>query len=423
MRSASLPDLVLRFSATGGSWFRMVAEPRNAETQHFAGEVEDLRQVRKGLKERLYLFKSQVERAAGPDGEVQFGCDLDDAFATLHAENLQLLSALTGADEAGLQNLAAILRRILTDRPAAAPPPFVQVIAPRELWAPIELLTYEAVHENITDGMELERACRRFLGLAAIVQRLIAQPDGLPCLGLAGDPELHANPGLPVSLLHDATLAGAQAERRTLAALAPRLTLHGPWPSMAQTDDEVLHALIAQMRDPALGPSGPVPKTPIQILHFACHCDTRDEKPGEHAIRLGAEKPVSSLTVTQIRNGITAATTRPDAGPPVKHRSLVFLNACSSSVMDYHAAPSFPHLFLRANHRGYIGTSTDVPDEFAARFAAVFYDALVTGSTLGKALHTARWHMIGERRDPLGILYTMYADPDMHVVNDQKDTS
>ena len=80
------------------------------------------------------------------------------------------------------------------------------------------------------------------------------------------------------------------------------------------------------------------------------------------------------------------------------------------------AVTSFPRFFVEENNnRGFIGTETNVPDEFAAAFSAAFYTSLLSGSTLGKAIHDAKWKMLLEKNNPLGIIYTVYADPDLHV--------
>jgi hypothetical protein len=73
-------------------------------------------------------------------------------------------------------------------------------------------------------------------------------------------------------------------------------------------------------------------------------------------------------------------------------------------------------LFLVENgNRGFIGTETRIPDQYAAAFSEQFYTELLQGRPLGEAVHAARWTLLRRHNNPLGILYTVYADPDMRV--------
>jgi hypothetical protein len=62
-----------------------------------------------------------------------------------------------------------------------------------------------------------------------------------------------------------------------------------------------------------------------------------------------------------------------------------------------------------------IGTETLVPDVVAARFAEFFYKKLLTEQPLGTALVLVRRKLLEEFLNPLGLLYVLYADPDLTV--------
>jgi hypothetical protein len=73
---------------------------------------------------------------------------------------------------------------------------------------------------------------------------------------------------------------------------------------------------------------------------------------------------------------------------------------------------SFPEMFLfNVGNRGVIGTETRIPDQFAAEFSEQFYLNLVRGATLGMAVFNARWTLLKRRNNPLGLLYSVYANP------------
>ncbi len=104
-------------------------------------------------------------------------------------------------------------------------------------------------------------------------------------------------------------------------------------------------------------------------------------------------------------------------------RPFVFVNACGSSRVNPNQVCSLPKLFLQQlRSRGYIGTETTMADEVAAEFSYQFYDRLLHGHKLGESLHDTRWHLVRKYRNPLGILYTRYANPEL-CVNDPLESS
>ena len=94
---------------------------------------------------------------------------------------------------------------------------------------------------------------------------------------------------------------------------------------------------------------------------------------------------------------------------------MVVLNACGASKLTPAGVSSFPDLFLKIRSRGVIGTETTIPDEFATAFAKQFYDNLLRGYKVGETMYRARWHLLAEHYNPLGILYAAYVDPELGV--------
>jgi hypothetical protein len=400
--------------------FHLEVSSGPGKSKLFTGSREGLKLVRDGLKSRLDDVKEAVMRNAREDAFVEFGSALDEAFAGLRDESLDLLGQMAGQVPEEITALALRLQRAITAPRPHGHPPVINVIAPQDLWVPVDLLAPHAVENvRIRNPRQLRRACTRVLGFAAIVRRVIARPAGARALGLTDDRELIAPFGLPLVFFYDATLDAARLEAETLSQFAPKLALTGPWPDRNLAADEdivkafVRHLMRAEAKDRSIA----------QIQHFACHCDTRSDDVREHALRLAAlNGSPTDVSIAQIGRERTAMATDAafadtagvsDDPPPLP---LIFLNACSTSTIDFRAAASFPELFLSAGKRGFIGTETDIPDAFAARFSARFYDELLLGGrSVGRALNEAKWRMVNERQNPLGILYTMYADPDLHV--------
>jgi hypothetical protein len=55
------------------------------------------------------------------------------------------------------------------------------------------------------------------------------------------------------------------------------------------------------------------------------------------------------------------------------------------------------------------------PDKFAAQLSQAFYTRLIEAVPLGEALHGAKWELLKGACNPLGIFYTLYADPYIQV--------
>ena len=56
-----------------------------------------------------------------------------------------------------------------------------------------------------------------------------------------------------------------------------------------------------------------------------------------------------------------------------------------------------------------------MPDDFAAEFSRVFYENLIHGSTMGKSMLTARWELLKTYRNPLGLMYALFAEPEIRI--------
>jgi hypothetical protein len=113
--------------------------------------------------------------------------------------------------------------------------------------------------------------------------------------------------------------------------------------------------------------------------------------------------------------------------PPVSAqdapRPLVFFNACGSSSIDPAGIASFPRLFLDFKHRGFIGSETKIPDSFAAAFSKAFYKEFLANNRLADCIYRARWNTLSDYRNPLGLLYSVYADAGLRLRPAQESVS
>jgi len=150
------------------------------------------------------------------------------------------------------------------------------------------------------------------------------------------------------------------------------------------------------------------------VQHFACHCTTGHARSEDDCLNLSCDSGRSHKVKLADLQARFTELAEPDANRR-NSKPLVFLNACGSSVINPTAPATFPHFFLKNGNRGFIGTETAVPDGVASAFSRTFYSFFLRGCSLGEAIHQAKWELVERHRNPLGILYTVYADPELTV--------
>jgi hypothetical protein len=258
----------------------------------------------------------------------------------------------------------------------------------------------------VRNDRDLEVAAARFLGFTAVVQRVKGT--------LSGDGVLVSEPKLPIQFIRG-RLKGARQEATVFGALDGRVALDGPWPKR-ESVDEVVDAIVASLYEPRRRLDGTPTEVPAQIQHFACHLDTTAHLSDDHTLMLatdrGGRRPV---TLAQIRDGYDDRIYSSDPDGARRDRAVVVMNACASSRTDPSTANSFAQWFLAHGHRAFVGTETDVPDQIAAHFALRFYKRLLDERTLGDSLVWARRDLLRDLGNPLGLLYVLYGDPDLHI--------
>lgn len=78
---------------------------------------------------------------------------------------------------------------------------------------------------------------------------------------------------------------------------------------------------------------------------------------------------------------------------------------------DYNHVFQWVDMFLESGAAGVITTDVAIPDRFAANFAVQVYQYLLEGRTIGQSLLQARRKMLNSTHNPLGLVYSLYAEP------------
>jgi hypothetical protein len=225
-----------------------------------------------------------------------------------------------------------------------------------------------------------------------------------------GSAQIANVPDLPVTIFQHADFAGPGSEAEYLERVGGIVKVYGPWPKAPGFAKLALVHHLLDSRTPldSLGRT-----SPASILHFACHCGTTCKNSDNHEIDVGGANGIAKL------GELKKFASQPQAWAAPLPRPLVFLNACGSAVPQSASRVSFQDFFLAQNTLGIVGTLCDISDDVAGHFAAVFYESLLRGRSVGKAMYDARWHLMEVHGNPLGLLYTFHGNPDLKVAHRQ----
>ncbi len=381
------------------------------ETESFLTEG-GLREQRSSLRTDLEHFKDCL----GDGARVGDWARVDKAMQRLHGRGNRLAHQLFGGR---CGKVAEALRIACPAWHSETPErPLVEVKAGLNEVVPIELLPLFNMRlppAPIDSLVKLRKAACSFVGFSTIVRRVVVRTRGRTVLAVDRDLHLDELSKLPTKAFWDARLPGARAEAKFFQGLEHCMALDGPWPDRAFGEDQLVRCVAEHLLDPSLKFDGTLQNPEDQLQHFACHCDTQGRFSEEHYLTLAHELGGSQeVTLGRLHEAMAALLD----GSPDKadaRKPLVFLNACGGSKIDPDGATSFPGFFLGNGNRGFIGSEAGIPDEAAARFSREFYAALLRGESLGRALWLAKYRLLTRFNNPVGILYTAYADPDMAV--------
>ncbi len=159
----------------------------------------------------------------------------------------------------------------------------------------------------------------------------------------------------------------------------------------------------------------------FDIVHFAGHVEYDCKEPDRSGWVLSDGK----FTTADILKMVNKKLMMP---------ALVFCNACRSGFVGSQsekpglvdaACPDegLVHAFIRAGVRYYIGTFSEVSDEYGAYMGLEFYNHLMQGNTIGESLRKARRSF----REKFGaesyswINYMLYGDPAGLLIEPQKE--
>lgn len=237
-------------------------------------------------------------------------------------------------------------------------------------------------------------------------------------LGSSGEPRKRvphvykegARQKIPVKFFRDRTLPGVIREERLLRKTHRTVMSFDSWPGKKGGTCAELVKILWRVNFCTKGKQRDLHD---QVHHFAAHFDMSSTRPDKHFLQLsGAYDSVFKITLSELLSELQDWF-QDEVLPGHDSRPLVFVNTCGSSTTNVAVLSSLPEIFIHLlRSQGYIGCETTMSDSVAPKFANDFYQRLLRGAPIGRALHDARRSLVRLYSNPLGLFYVSYANPD-----------
>jgi CHAT domain-containing protein len=146
------------------------------------------------------------------------------------------------------------------------------------------------------------------------------------------------------------------------------------------------------------------------IIHYSGHAEFNMEHPDESALICANKRKIYAQEIKRIIGG----------------KPFVFLNACGSGREkiceegeNYSGSDTegLASSFILGGSLSVIGSSWPLPDISAGILASEFYKLVLSGDSVGSALHNARIHLKTERPDDINwMAFILYGDPTLKLM-------
>jgi len=146
------------------------------------------------------------------------------------------------------------------------------------------------------------------------------------------------------------------------------------------------------------------------IIHFAGHASYHPQSPHKSGWQLAGEDMLTAAKIHQM----TGNSFMP---------FMVFSNACQSARTEKWTQNNYDeygiaNAFMASGVSAYIGTHWDIHDESGRIFAQEFYQNIVLGCSVGKAIKNTRLKLLKSMPEIDWAAYVLYGDPCVTFVSD-----
>lgn len=377
------------------------------------GSLAQLRQARASAVDELTQLKARVTEATDPSGSIVDWAAVEQFMNDLDRISTSLWTALLEPNDVTFYfNLLAAIRIAIETVEATGSWPFVDFVCPIGFLLPFELLQVDEREppEQIRSARDLAEAAGRFAGFRATTRTaLLGVPVPAPW-------PRDERTRLRMMVLRDASLEEVASELAGLGSLDD-VEIVGVLP----VSDDVA-ALVTAATDFLIGETLDSCPAPCDVLHFSCHCRSEDALEAAHELSFNDttdEERSIWLTAAQLDYELVQrqrSLYSADRLNSLRTPQMVFANACGSARLQLDSSARFPRFFVhRARVPAFIGPLINVPDRVAATFSQYVYWNALDGDPIAVALARARREFLYDRRNPLGIAYTLFGSPECTV--------
>jgi hypothetical protein len=224
---------------------------------------------------------------------------------------------------------------------------------------------------------------------------------------------LYGEDRIDVAMYWNWSLGGARREKQQMAR-EPLISLLDPKPERRRYtgwSEEERQGIVRSIAVPPQRILRGGRQLPVQIMHFACHCDTSSAADGRHFLELGGSSPNLKVALDDLTGVLPREYPWDECGP------LAFVNACAGAYWSHENPSSFPARYLgQLGYRAFVGPSIAIDDQAAADFASRFYQSLLQGrASVGSSLVNARNDFLTEALNPLGLAYICYGESELRI--------
>jgi hypothetical protein len=147
----------------------------------------------------------------------------------------------------------------------------------------------------------------------------------------------------------------------------------------------------------------------FDLIHFACNVSYDKEDPSNSMIELteGWRLKLSDIEHYEMMLN----------GSPI-----IIMNTCEAGNLDPQRVSGFAGTFLRYGARGVVATECYIPAVTAVFFTKNLYTRLLAGEPLGQSLLAVRQALWKTYRNPVGLLYSMYAPPSLSLARQDEQS-
>jgi hypothetical protein len=147
---------------------------------------------------------------------------------------------------------------------------------------------------------------------------------------------------------------------------------------------------------------------PYAIEYFFCHAGVESGAGIDFdKSYLGFSRPDGGLTLETIKLNTSSL--------QFKNHPLFILNACESGKMDGRFYDGFVPKLMNMGACGVVGSDNKVPALFGAHFGLMLLQVFLGGKAIGAAVRSVRCQLLEAYHNPLGLIYRVFGDADVHL--------